>query len=139
MSYRYCEAFAEVDYILNGLKERERDQIPKNLRDVIHDKKAKNYQVNIDLTKSLFEQNLKNETLAVLALIYRKYLAGSEKREELETHYQETLEEPLMQIDKTLKVTEKGLCLYEKEKIGFWGKLKKMWFVIKNQRKKTVK
>jgi len=136
MSYRYCEAFAEVDYILTGLKEREREQIPKNLRDVIHEKKAKNYHFDIDLTKSLFEQNLKNETLAVLALIYRKYLSDSDKRTELEKHCQETLEEPI--VSNNIKAEENGMCLYRDDKIGILGKLKNMWFIVKNKIKKTV-
>lgn len=134
MSYRYCEAFAEVDYILTGLEEREREQIPKNLRDVIREKKAKNYNFNIDLTKSLFEQNLKNETLAVLALIYRKYLSDSDKRTELEKHCQETLEEPI--VSNNIKAEENGMCLYRDDKIGFLGKLKKLWFIVKNKIKK---
>ena len=147
MSYRYCEAFAEVDYILTGLKENEREQIPKNLRDVIHEKKAENYKFNIDLTKSLFEQNLKNETLAVLGLIYRKYLSDSENREELERHYKETLEEPVVQNVKRnnlrmfKKEEKKSECvqLCKIEEISLWNKVKKMWNGILNKIKKTVK
>jgi len=146
MSYRYCEAFAEVDYILTGLKESERSQIPKNLLDVIHEKKAKNYQFQIDLTKSLFEQNLKNETLAVLALIYRKYLSDPEKRAELEKHCQETMEEPLsMNVKNNIRVfkreEKKEECtqLCKVEEIGLWGRVKKMWNEIRNKIKKTVK
>jgi len=147
MSYRYCEAFAEVDYILTGLKESERMQIPKSLLDVIHERKAKNYEFHIDLSKSLFEQNLKNETLAVLALIYRKYLSNAEEKEFLERRYQETLKEPEMinvkrsstKVSNIEKNESPEVSLCKVEKASFFVKLKSKWTEIRNRIKKTVK
>ncbi|MBP3284084.1 MAG: hypothetical protein J6M02_01115 [Clostridia bacterium] len=132
MDCRYYEAFAEVDYILAGLNSRERSQIPKNLLDIIHEKKNSNYSPHIDLTKSLFEQNLKNETLAILAFLYRKYLINPNEKEDVEQHYYQTLKEPVDYKEQSLQLCNFG-------EIGVWGKMKKMWFMIKNQIKKTVK
>lgn len=144
MSYRYCEAFAEVEYILTGLKTEEIERIPKNLLEVIHTKKAMNYIIDIDLKKSLFEQNLKNETLAILAVIYRKYLADSTELVELEKHYNETMIEPTKLVEivdskkpKTTKHIERKnteLCVAEKG--GLWIKLKNMWKDWINKRKR---
>ena len=147
MSYRYCEAFAEVDYILSGLKTEERNKIPMSLLNVIREKKAPNYVVKIDLKKSLFEQNLKNETLAVLALIYRKYLGELKEREEMDIHYRETLEEPRM-LEKKSEEGKENQKLIEKievtdlcvtEETDLWTKLKQMWISWTNKIKKTVK
>lgn len=144
VSYRYCEAFSEVDYILSGLKTEERNKIPMNLLNVIRENKAPNYIVNVDLKKSLFEQNLKNETLAVLALIYRKYLGELKEREEMDRHYRETLREPelrengreerLQNIKKIEKIENRQLCLV-KEK-GLWIKIKEMWISLINKKRR---
>lgn len=144
MSYRYCEAFAEVDYILSGLKEEERNRIPSNLLNVIHEKKAPNYIVKVDLKKSLFEQNLKNETLAVLALIYRKYLGEFKEREELDIHYRETLREPEtievrskernLSVNKIEKTENIQLCPVKET--GLWTKIKKMWISLINKKRR---
>ena len=45
--------------------------------------KSKIYKANITSIEAVNESNLKPETIALLALIYRDYLCSEEKREEL--------------------------------------------------------
>lgn len=71
MSPRYAEALVEVEYILDMLELDELEKIPKTFMEFITKNKAKRYEVT-----SI--ENLREETLAILAIVYRKYLAGPE-------------------------------------------------------------
>lgn len=84
MNQRYKEALSEVEFVLGNLEPSEVAKIPKNFRDFITENKCKWYEITDD-------NNLKEETLAILAIIYRKFLAPVEERAELEREYQEKL------------------------------------------------
>lgn len=71
----YKKAYAEVSYILKQLEEENLKKIPANLLKLIEKEKDKNYKINITLDTPIYEQNLLRETKAVLAVIYRLYLA----------------------------------------------------------------
>ncbi|MBP3285071.1 MAG: hypothetical protein J6M02_06185 [Clostridia bacterium] len=86
MSPRYQEALGEVDYILSQIGREEVEKIPQKFRDFIQKNKAKRYEVKD-------AENLREETFAILAIIYRKFLASPEEREMLEREYQEKLQE----------------------------------------------
>jgi len=92
MSPRYMEALSEVDYIVSGLENSEISKIPENFRNFIKNNKSKYYDTNF-LKNDIEVQNLKEETRSILAIIYRKYLAPIEEREELERQYQEKIKE----------------------------------------------
>jgi len=108
MSPRYKEALSEVDYIINLLALEEMEKIPKEFREFITINKDKYYKIsNI--------QELKEETLAILAIIYRKYLVPAEERDNLEKEFQEKLK-----LEKT-KMGNNGTSLeinYTKKIIG---------------------
>ena len=74
-------AFAETVYMLKHLTKEELAKIPPRLKDFM----VKNYdqEHNVDI------ENLTQRTYALLAVIYRKYLA--ENKEELELEFQEQL------------------------------------------------
>ena len=91
MSPRYMEALVEVDYVINMLEPEELKKIPESFRDFIFKNKDKRYEISS-------AENLKEETLAILAVIYRKYLASSEERELLEKEYQEKLKQENAEI-----------------------------------------
>lgn len=89
MERAYEEAFAEVDEILKIMPVDLLSRIPVQFRQVISENKAKNYKVEIQ--EPLEEQNLKEETVVILGLIYRDFLASPEEREELQAKDAEEL------------------------------------------------
>lgn len=74
-------SFAETKYVLKHLTKEEKEKIPAKLRRFITDNSVKNH--NIDLNK------LNKRTYALLAVLYRKYLA--ENKNELEEEHKERL------------------------------------------------
>lgn len=83
MDRTYEEAFAEVDEILKKMPIELFSKIPIQFRQIISANKSKNYK--IDIQTPLVEENLKEETIIILGLIYRDFLATPEEREELKT------------------------------------------------------
>jgi len=84
MNQRYKEALSEVEYIINQLMPEDLEKIPKSFRNFISENRCKWYELkDID--------NLREETYAILSIIYRKFLAPINERIELEKEYQEKL------------------------------------------------
>ena len=69
MKQSTMEAFAEVDTILGYMDNIYVQQIPEKLRKLIKEKKAQGYIKKINPAIPLEKQNLKKETLAVLAAL----------------------------------------------------------------------
>lgn len=78
---------AEVEEVLRYLKEEERNKIPKEIWEFILKNKDKKYKWEIDKSKSLNEQQLPTETLAILAYITTEFLLDDEKKELMEEIY----------------------------------------------------
>ena len=128
MSPRYKIALAEVNYILDGLDEAEVKKIPQKLKNFIQSNKT---DVNVDLA------NLKEETYAILAIIYRKFLASEEERKRLEEEYKQKLhQEQTMVTEKKYtpeltfekKLIESGekrtnVALVKQEKTNFFTRI----------------
>jgi len=97
----YEEAFAEVDEILKIMPIDLLSKIPAQFREIISKNKAKNYKVEIH--EPLEEEKLKEETVVILGLIYRDFLASPEEKEELQLkdaeEYQKIQEELKRQYD----------------------------------------
>ena len=85
----YEEAFAEVDEILKMMPIDLLSKIPSKFRQVISENKSNDYIVNIK--EPLEEEQLKEETIVILGLIYRDFLASPEEREELQLRDAEEL------------------------------------------------
>lgn len=138
MDRAYEEAFVEVDEILKLMPIDLLSKIPVQFRQVISENKAKNYKT--DIKEPLDEEKLKEETVIILGLIYRDFLASPEEREELQLQDAKELrkiEEELQQkydIDnifknkKTIKYDENStdLVVYKNQ-----GILKKLFNIIK--------
>ena len=92
MTYAYKEAYQEIYYILQNMEEEDVAKIPQNIIDVFEKNRVKHYQVNIDPALPLKDQQIKEETKAILALLYRKYWSDPEMREQLEKEFYEQLE-----------------------------------------------
>ena len=144
MDRAYREAFAEVDEILKIMPIDLLSKIPAQFRQIILENKADNY--TIEIKEPLEEDKLKKETVVILGLIYRDFLASPEEREELQLQDSEELkrieEEMQKQYDmdnifKKRKSSQNEdvsteLTLYEEP-----GFLKKLFNVIKRIFKKN--
>lgn len=72
-------AYTEVDEILNILEDKYVEKIPEKVRTFFKEVKNKNYEFKIDIDKPLMEQNLKRETLIILAILKLNYWCDSEE------------------------------------------------------------
>lgn len=82
MKREYEEAFVEVDEIFKIMPKDLLIKIPAQFRQIISENKAKDYEVKIQ--EPLEEQHLKEETIIILGLIYRDFLADPDEREQLQ-------------------------------------------------------
>ena len=89
MERAYEEAFTEVEEVLKLMPIDLVSRIPAQLRQTISENKATNYKIVIK--EPLEEQKLKNETIVILGLIYRDFLASPEEREKLQIKDSEEL------------------------------------------------
>lgn len=95
------QAYSEIDEFLGLLSIDQRNMIPQKLRELFSREKDKEYIKGIDPTIPIKEQNLKEETLGLIALLNLEYWCQDElERERLkraygknEKEYQETLRE----------------------------------------------
>ena len=85
----YEIAFAEVDEIFKIMPIDLLSKIPMNFRQMISENKAKDYK--IEIKEPLEKEKLKQETIVILGLIYRDFLASPEEREELQAKDAEEL------------------------------------------------
>ena len=141
MDRAYEEAFVEVDEIFKIMPIDLLSKIPMQFRQVISENKAKDYK--IEIKEPLEKEKLRDETVVILGLIYRDFLASPEEREKLQARDAEELrkiEEELQQqydIDnifkkKKIKSTEENepittdLIVYKEQ-----GFLQKIFALIK--------
>lgn len=83
-------AYAEIDVFLELVDAEDREKIPKNLRELFKREKDKGYIKSIDSNIPISEQNLKEETLAIIALLNLKYWCDDEtEKERLKKVYKE--------------------------------------------------
>ena len=75
-------AYAEIDEILNLLEDNYRERVPKKVRDFFKEEKMKDYHPEIDIEKPLIEQNLKRETMVLLAILNLNYWCENEEEKQ---------------------------------------------------------
>lgn len=93
------QAYAEIDNFIELLDEYDRNKIPKKLREFFKREKDNNYTKQIDFNRPIKKQNLKKETITLIALLNLKYICEDEKEKEIlqkiyqknEEKYQEEL------------------------------------------------
>ena len=78
------EAAKEINEILKYIPEEEVNKIPVKLREFFKEIESKNYVVNINPNILLENQDLKEETKDIIALIYRNYWCSEEEKKELD-------------------------------------------------------
>lgn len=83
MENDYKKALSEVVEILNHSEKEIIDKIPKKIMDYFYENRDKEYNVNIDFNNPKWEDYIKEDSKALLALIYRDYLVTPEERNKL--------------------------------------------------------
>ena len=92
MEEKYTKAFKEIYIILNRASRDELDKIPKSFIEFIENNMDVDYNPKIEFNEN-FENSVLEETLLLLALIYRDYLVSKEERTKLLEKEEEKLEE----------------------------------------------
>lgn len=106
----YEEAFVEVNEVLKLMPIDLLSKIPAQFRQTISENKATNYKAVIK--EPLEEQKLKKETVAILGLIYRDFLASPEEQEKLQMKDAEELNKIEQEIQKQYNIDN----IFEKRK-----------------------
>ena len=81
MEEKYKKALKEAYVILQKSPKEEFNKIPKTFLEFIEKNMNAYYEPKIDFGKN-FENSVLEETLVILALIYREYLVTEEEKEE---------------------------------------------------------
>ena len=83
-------AYAQIVSFINLLPEKEKNKIPNNLIEFFYNEKDKGEINKLSLDIPIEEQNLKDETWNLIALLYLKYLCEDKnEKKELEKIYAE--------------------------------------------------
>ena len=117
----YEEAFYEVDEVLKLMPIDLRSKIPMQFRQAISENKAKNYKR--DIHEPLKEQELKKETVIILGLIYRDFLASPEEKERLQKQDSEEIQKIEQEVQEQY---ENQLIIYKER-----GIFHKIFYFIK--------
>ena len=73
MNQHIMEVYAEIDTVLGLMDKQYLEEIPLKLRELFSKEKSKKYIKQIVANKPLKEQNLKKETLSILAVLNYNY------------------------------------------------------------------
>ncbi len=76
----YTIECSNIYFILTHLDEQEKVKIPKDVFNFFEKNCDKNYNVKINLNEPIYEQNLDDNTVDILAEIYQKYLCTTEEK-----------------------------------------------------------
>lgn len=83
MENNYPKAYKEVVEILKYVPKENVDKIPQTMLDTLNSKMDNTYNFSIDINKSFEEQELLEETKAILANIFRDYWATPYQKERI--------------------------------------------------------
>ena len=114
------QAYSEIDEFLQLLSIEKRNKVPQKLRELFAKEKDSNYTKVIDPIIPIKEQNLKEETLGIIALLNLQYWSEDEKEKERlkkiysenENLYQQMLQEKY-NADNMFKKKENNMQMVE--------------------------
>ena len=84
MESNYFKAYKEVIEILKNVPKESFDKIPQTIIETFNAKMDTNYNFSIDINKDFEEQELLDETKAILAIIFRDYWATPYQKERIQ-------------------------------------------------------
>ena len=76
------QAYSEIDEFLELLTEEQREKIPRKLREFFREEKDSNYIKGIRVDIPVNQQNFKEETLAIIALLNLQYWCQDESEKQ---------------------------------------------------------
>ena len=77
----FSKRFVEVDEILKHLSEADYNKIPTNVINYIKSNKDKTYTWKYDTSKKLKDQNVSDDTIAILSYLNIEYLLNPKQQE----------------------------------------------------------
>lgn len=80
----YKKRLVEVDEILKHLSQKDYNKIPEEIKEAIVENKDKTYKWKYDNTKKLKEQDVPDDTIAILSYINMEYLLNKEQKKFVE-------------------------------------------------------
>ena len=80
LSKRYADASCEVLNILNHMSDNDLAKVSDKFIDFLKKNASRDYEPNLDYSKSLKDMNLKEETRALLSIMYKKYWCLEEEK-----------------------------------------------------------
>ncbi len=85
------QTVAEVIEILNHSESEILNKIPKKFMEFLYNNSDNEFNVNIDFNNENWDDTIKQDTKAILALIYRDYLISKDERDKLLKEEQDRL------------------------------------------------
>ena len=82
ISVKTRQAYSEIDSFIELLDEYNKNKIPKKLREYFKKEKDIEYTKNINPNQPIKEQNLKEETLALIAILNLQYWCEDENEKQ---------------------------------------------------------
>ncbi len=82
VSVRTRQAYSEIDEFLGLLSIEQKNKVPQKLREFFKEEKDVNYVKGIDPKEPIKNQNLKEETLAIIALLNLQYWCEDESEKQ---------------------------------------------------------
>lgn len=82
LSVNTRQAYAEIDSFIDLLDEYNKNKIPEKLREYFKNEKDEKYIKKINPNQSIQSQNLKEETLALIAMLNLQYWCENEDEKE---------------------------------------------------------
>lgn len=73
------QTYTEIDCFIELLTESDKQKIPIGLREFFKENKDANYRKELNINIPFKEQDLKKETLALIAMLYLYYICEDEK------------------------------------------------------------
>ena len=147
LSVNTRQAYTEIDNFIELLDEYNRNKVPKKLREFFKREKDNTYTKVIDSNIPIKEQNLKEETLALIAMLNLQYWCEDEEEKrrlkkiyaDNEIKYQQTLrgmynpdyvfknKQQLTDKEITCEETQENVAMIEYKKETFIDKIKKFF------------
>lgn len=110
---QYANAYTEVLDILKYISKEDYEKIPKSKIKVFEENSNKNYSFTYDENKTLDEQNVSEIAKAIIAILFRDYLATKEQRYVIIKKQQEIKEqkqkELMAKFEQNKNISEKDL------------------------------
>ena len=82
LSINTRQAYSEVDEFLGILSSEQRNRVPQKIRELFEQERDRDYKKVIDATIPIKGQNLKEETLAIIALLNLQYWCEDENEKQ---------------------------------------------------------